>query len=188
MQIQKSFAHLALATTFLFVASCAAWQVDQTEEMIASGEILVDVDGLPGAVDSPGSFDYSRGSTIALVDNRFDSFSIERKLRFSIERQLRERGLTRTAKSGADYLLGYRISSAEQGDVTGIVRTMGLQPHFTKSSQQLAQGALVIAFADASTNRVLWRGSVEALIDPTRTEEDRAARIDRAVSLLLERL
>ncbi|MEM6672931.1 MAG: DUF4136 domain-containing protein [Planctomycetota bacterium] len=189
--IQSDLAPLlraAAAPLLAAVAACAASEDKQILAEIERGDIVVTANGPATPLPATATYDYAPGSTIVLADNRFDSFAIEGELRGALERQLRERGFGRGPRSRAQFLLGYRVASADSAVLTDAVEDFGMRPRFQSQDRPLQRGALLLVLSDAQTRDVVWRGAIEGAIDPTHTEKERRDRIETAVALLLDRL
>jgi hypothetical protein len=109
-----------------------------------------------------------------------------------IERELTTRGF-RTAGAGtADFLVAYLVESRE-GRVDsfldlGTYRLGGGSQDFSEAwTYGYEEGVLTIRIADARTRRLIWEGSGRAPIDEKLSQEERFARLARAVGEILAR-
>lgn len=68
-----------------------------------------------------------------------------------------------------------------------VLDTFGLKPAF-QSSRQYEKGTIVVAMFDAQTEKVMWRGALQANVDLELAAEVRLSRVKEAVRRLFRRL
>ena len=177
----------ALIATATLTAGCTT-DDQRMERELSDGSLVIVADGKPAGLKESATFDYAPGSAISLVDLRFDSFAIEADIRAALESQLADVGLERKRGKDVDYRVGYAMTSKDQSQITDAVRTMGLPAFRGDAGKELPRGSLLLAIYDTKTEEIVWRAAIEGAIDHSRKKEERKARINRAISLLLERL
>lgn len=178
----------ALLASATLSAGCSTSQEDRIQNELENGTLVIVAEGEQAALKTPATFDYASGSTISVVDMRFDTFAIEADIRGALEDQLAARGLTRKRGKDIDYRIGYAMTSKDQSQITDAVRTMGLPAFRGDAGKELPRGSLLLAIYDTKTEEIVWRAAIEGAIDYSRKKEERTERIGLAISLLLSRL
>jgi hypothetical protein len=129
-------------------------------------------------------------------DLRFDAPDLRAVIKQSIESELQAKGLQKFATGQPDLLLKYYITveakKESMGDYyppnfnsrTGMVtmRTTGAQ---SIAAFNYEDGTFVLDMIDPRSGEILWRGSLEGMVDPGGTPEKRKARAPGAVAKVL---
>lgn len=111
----------------------------------------------------------------------------------ALEESLKARGFTRSSDGKADFHVGYRAlvqRRSEAPPTTDVsVYHYGWRRTYTVTADSEAktteEGTLILDVIDPATKTLLWRGTARGVVDPTRTPEQREARIREAVEKLL---
>jgi hypothetical protein len=117
----------------------------------------------------------------------------------AIDEELADKGFHRRAASESDFRVGYHAAVQGRMEVSNIdaYYGYGITPsspwtYYHAGSQQQQsparyynEGVLVIDIVDASSNRLVWRGTAQAEVDDDVAPEERQARIREAVRKIL---
>lgn len=109
-----------------------------------------------------------------------------------IERELAARGFQPAGRQAPDFLVAYNVVS-QRGQIDsfrdfGAYRAGGGSRDFSGAwVYGYDEGILTINVADARTERLIWRGSARAPLDETLSQEQRVARLQKAIHEMLLR-
>ncbi|MEM1453420.1 MAG: hypothetical protein AAGI22_30230 [Planctomycetota bacterium] len=173
---------LALAGLAL---GCSGTGQEQIRSDVERGRVNVVEPAQPINLASPASFDFATGSTVSLIDLRFDSFAIEADIREALEVELREREVIRDRGGDVDYRVGYVLLSKDASKLTDAVRTMGLPALQGDEDRELPRGSLLLAILDAREGELIWRTAIEGAIDHSRSAKERKRRIAAAIEFMM---
>lgn len=136
------------------------------------------------------TFGFAAPERVSTGDPRLDSnpFFNER-IQADIEKQMAAKGFAKAASAGADLLVHYHASFAQQVDVNNLDRNYGYCRRGDCRPVVYDAGTLLVDLVDAKTNNVVWRGwaegSVDGVIDNQTWLEQR---VDTSVARIFERL
>ncbi len=129
-------------------------------------------------------------------DLRFDDPDLRAVIKRSIETELQAKGLQSAGAGQPDMLLKYYITvEAKQERMsdynppnfnsrTGVV-TMPTVGARNVAAFKYEDGTFVLDMLDPTSGGILWRGSLEGMVDPGGTPEKRKARAPGAVAKVL---
>ncbi|MEM9381381.1 MAG: DUF4136 domain-containing protein [Planctomycetota bacterium] len=177
---------VALTAAAWFAVGCSGSGEERIRDEIDRGAVSLVEAGEPVTLSSPASFDFATGSTVSLIDLRFDSFAIEADIREALEVEMGERGIVRDRGGDVDYRVGYTLLSKDTSKLTDAVRTMGLPAITGDDDRELPRGSLLLAILDAREGELVWRAAIEGAIDHSRSAKERKKRIAAAVGFLLQ--
>jgi hypothetical protein len=138
---------------------------------------------------------WSADSAVALNDPVLDVASIDRQLRSAVERELASRGYRHDPGRPADFLVGYHLALEEKRSVTTLPDLGAYEGGRVSGAARSRtyeyvydEGTLTLELLDPASRRSLWRGTVRAEADRSRSPEQRRERLEAAVRDILERL
>jgi len=111
-----------------------------------------------------------------------DDIDVTAELKFLIDKKLRERGLNESSSS-PDLFIGFLVVA----DVNQLKQITDRGGKVT-SIEGVGESALVIEVIDAKTERTVWVGAAAGDAQTGRTSDEIKARLDYAVTQLLEGL
>ncbi len=136
-------------------------------------------------------------------DSRVDDALLEKRIREAIDRVLGAKGYERKLAGRPDFFVAYHVALREKLDVTTMNSVYGFDPGWgwhhrglygggkTGTGPHVASydsGSLIIDFLEAKESTLIWRGSAQTKVDPTRDKErTKIERIDAVVDLMLKR-
>jgi hypothetical protein len=114
----------------------------------------------------------------------------------AVEKELATRGLNRRAGGQTDLLVNYYLlvmpatSSTEMGQFLPSVAEYGLPPikQATNYMRAFERGSLVIDIVAPALKTVVWRGIAQTEVNRELSDQDRQARIDKAVQDIIKKL
>lgn len=121
----------------------------------------------------------SRGSNPLLAD----------RIRDSIEASMQARGFRKADGGTPDMLIAYYAAIETKLDVDEVDQLYGWRGRWTLTTTEVReyeQGTLVIDIADARTNRAVWRGWGEGVVNRSTNPETNQQRLRDAVDRILE--
>ena len=133
-------------------------------------------------------------------DMKFDDPSLREIIQSSVETELQAKGLQKSAGGQPDILLKYYITVAKKEQVVGGFnpapsfdshgRWMGNSgPNNYAGMQAMtfhySDGTFVLDMLNPSSGEILWRGTLEAMVDPNGTPEKRKERAPGAIAKVL---
>ena len=143
-------------------------------------------------VDYDRSTDFSKYKTYAWMksetkvgDNpKYNSDLINRNIKYAVETEFAKRGIEKTTKSQADFLIGYHTYTEKKQQTTSHYggypfmpyygygwgwRPWGMMPYGAWSNglrnYTYTEGTLIIDVVDNQTKELVWRGAVEGDVD-----------------------
>jgi hypothetical protein len=109
------------------------------------------------------------------------------RVKLALDRALPARGLTLDAAGAPDLLVGYFIAVNQRVDWAWVSGYWGWgwwgPPQAVPYTYD--EGTLVVDLVDATTRKLVWRGSCASVLDPSADPERNQARIDAAVERIL---
>jgi hypothetical protein len=137
------------------------------------------------------TYDWGPPDSLPVGDPRLDnnSFFVD-FLQGAIEKKLTERGYERALTGDADLLVHYHASVTQKVDVYEVDHRYGYcyadcQPEVT----EYEQGTLVVDIVDAKTNKVVWRGWSQDVMDGVIDNQDRLEKqVDAGVTKMMQLL
>jgi hypothetical protein len=158
---------------------------------------LIGLFGLGGCatVDMDRSADFSKYKTFAWlpaeikvgVNPKYNSDLINRNIKYAVETEFAKRGIAKTTKSDADFLIGYHTYTEKKERTTGGNygaypfypyyggwgwgwRSFGMMPYYGGWGSQprtysFTEGTLIIDVVDNQTKQLVWRGAVDGDVE-----------------------
>jgi len=124
-------------------------------------------------------------------DPRIDNDLIDSRIHSAVNDELMSKGFTEAATP--DFRVTYHVMIQNQLDVQSfpVSYGYGLGRFGAMTSdvrvEQYEVGMLLLDVVDSSTNELVWRGTAQARIDPSRTPQERTKLIREAVHDMLAR-
>jgi hypothetical protein len=114
----------------------------------------------------------------------------------AVEKELATRGLNRTPGGQTDLLVNYYLlvmpatSATQMGDFLPSVAEYGLPPikQATNYMRAFERGSLVIDVVAPALKTVVWRGIAQTEVNRELSDEERRARINKAVQDIIKKL
>jgi hypothetical protein len=114
----------------------------------------------------------------------------------AVEKELATRGLNRTPGGKTDLLVNYYLlvmpatSSTEMGHFLPSVAEYGLPPikQATNYMRAFERGSLVIDVVAPALKTVVWRGIAQTEVNRELSDQERSARINKAVQDIIKKL
>jgi hypothetical protein len=134
-----------------------------------------------------GSYAWAADEQFTTGDPRLDNNEFfENRLRMTAEKVLAARGLEKSSPTTADLVVHYHANATQRIDVNELDRQYGYCEECRSSIYDA--GTITIDFVDARTNRLVWRGWSEGSFEGIDSQELIEARVDEAVTKILEKL
>lgn len=146
------------------------------------------------------TFGWFAASQARTGNPRIDSPPLNVHIRSEIDRQLVAKGFRKATGMNPDIYVAYRVALqtriesspvrlGEQyvpawGTDAWANRTLGSRGTYVRESEQ---GTLVVDVIDATTSRLIWRGTAKTEVDPSDSHSAKKAKIRAAVGRLLRR-
>jgi hypothetical protein len=136
------------------------------------------------------TYDWAPADALPAGDPRLDNNPFFKDyLEGAVERRLAIRGLARDNAGAPDLLIHYHASVNQRIDVVRTDRQRGYC--YGEDCQvdvfEYEAGTLVLDFVDAATDKVVWRGWAQDIVDGAIDDQDRLEKkIDEAVARLIE--
>lgn len=122
-------------------------------------------------------------------DPRFDNDVVNARVRRAAGAALRQKGYTPGASGAADFLVAWRITTADIAGDNDIPDWWGYYPIAWGGvgfyASEVQEGTLIIDVVDSKTNKLIWRGVGERQVDPDIGPERRLKRIGDGVTKIL---
>ena len=147
--------------------------------------------------DYDRSANFSRYHTYAWIlpaqeatgDRRLDSSLVDGRIRKAIESELRQKGYLPSAQASSDFLVAYHAGMKDMLKGASTQRYIGDRAHgtFTTISdiQPYHEGTLTIDIVDAESHQLIWQASARADLDQSLGPEQRDARVNNIVRVML---
>lgn len=168
---------------------------------------------LAGCATTSASADYNRSTDFSALktygwsgdqlsgDLRFDAPDLREAIRQSIETELQVKGLQKVTAGNPDVLLKYYITVEQKKEVAGGVNPPAFSsrgayagaagPNSFASREAMTfhyeEGTVVLDMVTPGTGEILWRGTLEGMVDPTATPAKRIERVPGAITKILEK-
>jgi hypothetical protein len=173
---------------YRFVVPCVALL------MAACSQFAVRSRQDPGiAFTSLRTFAWLPRSEAEPADQNVQHRGFDRRIRATVEHELRQKGFEPAGEGVANFLLNYRITSSATSSVRGASSVagwggwwMGWPGWEGAYTENYDRGAFFIAALDPKTKRMTWLGVAEARLLPHISYERSLERIDDAVEDILE--
>jgi hypothetical protein len=164
----------------------------------AAAALLIGVgcSSISTTADFDPATDFSKYKTWAWMDEGPANPKIDQltdgRIRTATEAELGRRGLGRADKDKADFHVKYH--AAVQQKIESRPTTVSVGYGFRYGSVGMSssnvytynEGTLVLDFVDPKAKDLVWRGTAAGTVDPSRTPEERTARIQEAVWKILD--
>ena len=133
------------------------------------------------------SYAWAADDRFSTGDPRLDNNEFfENRLRGRVEQVLASRGLEKVSGAAAGLVLHYHASVSQKMDVNALDAKYGYCESCHSSIYDA--GTITLDFVDARTNRLVWRGWSEGSLDGIDSQSLIEARVDEAVSKILQKL
>ncbi|MDD5218333.1 MAG: DUF4136 domain-containing protein [Candidatus Omnitrophica bacterium] len=152
--------------------------------------------------------DFSKFKTYAWASDKqaitgnpqLDNDLLDKRIRSAVDRDLQAKGFQKTPDPNPDFLVSYKASVEGKLDVTNVPGevyespwsmpdgTVGLGWDTWGAASfvtQYDEGTVLLDVADAKTKKLVWRGSVSAVVGQNLTPEEKQQRIDEAIQKVL---
>jgi hypothetical protein len=157
--------------------------------------------------DYDRSTDFSKLKTYAWAndqklsgDLRFDDPGLRQTIKQAIETELQAKGLQKVVTGQPDLLLKSYITVEQKEEIAGgnyppPINAYGQWAGTAGSNSYAARemmtfryddGTFVLDMIEPSSDKILWRGTLEGMVDPSGTREKRMARAPAAVAKVLK--
>lgn len=133
------------------------------------------------------SYTWAANDWFSTGDPRLDNNEFfEERLRGDVDRVLAARGFEKTSSATANLVLHYHASVAQRMDVNKLDAQYGYCEQCHSSIYDA--GTITLDFVDARTNKLVWRGWSEGTLDGIDDQTLIEARVDEAVTKILQKL
>lgn len=126
-------------------------------------------------------------------DARASNTFVDARVRAAVERELTARGFDRVADRVPDFFVAYDVRFASGVQTTSVPNRRMAGAHdwsyvlLDRVETEYTDGSLMLDMLEPRTGALLWRGAAHARLEGTGgTPEERTARIDEAVSKILD--
>jgi hypothetical protein len=124
-------------------------------------------------------------------DPRINNDLVDTRVRTAVDRVLHARGYQAVAEGEPDFRVSYIVTLDTKTDIHTVPVSYGWGwwgfPATETYVDQYEQGTLILDVINASTNKLIWRGSAAARVVEGGTPKQRTQRINEAVERILER-
>ncbi|MBY5992635.1 DUF4136 domain-containing protein [Ferrimonas balearica] len=124
----------------------------------------------------------------------------DQRIRNAVTRKMSELGFTQVAAEEADILVNYLTQTEKKVNVDTFYTSFGYHPyhygrypyygaanvHADTRVREYKVGTLMVDFVDAESRQLIWRGSASDTVRDYKTPEDRTAKINEAVTAILQ--
>jgi hypothetical protein len=138
------------------------------------------------------TWDWIADSSTPPTDPRLDDPVVKARIRGAIETQLLEQGFQKNSGS-ADFIVHYHAALQDNLSQTTVddAYDNATYAEHTRNwdfqyTHEWLEGTLLIDILDSSTNELVWRGSAQAELSLTATDEERDKRVKEAVKKMLK--
>jgi len=151
---------------------------------------------------SPKSFSWMPDLSLNVDDARIDTALLEKRIREAVASELEARGYTQKLAGIPDFYVAYQVALKEKLKVSPHQSAYGFDPTWGWHHRgqfgsgpsgsgpyvkEAEAGSLILDIIQAEGSKLVWRGYVDAHIDPARdTERKKIERINEAFRLLFE--
>jgi hypothetical protein len=130
-------------------------------------------------------------------DIRIDNPILDQRVRSTVEGALNAKGYTKVAEN-PDFLLVYHAAVSKELEVTSGTTAYGAYGYYgwhyvaapvwveTPTAYTYNKGTLILDIIDAKSEKLVWRGSAQAELNETSTQQQKKARMDEAVNGMLK--
>lgn len=150
------------------------------------------------------TFDWTSSSQPETGDPGIDSPLLNSQIRNAIHKTLASKGYRHLTKGSADFLVQYHVAIEERSDVMTIdtpsyaagptatpggFSTIGSSVGYQRTQTYVVryeEGTLVIDIVDPKSKQIIWRGSVQKVIERSASPEKKNTRIEKAVQKTLK--
>jgi hypothetical protein len=113
---------------------------------------------------------------------------VDAEIRSAVDKQLAEKGLTKTENEKADLAVTYQVAVDKERQWNGV--GMGGGPRWggmgTATSTTISVGTIVLDFYDPSAKQLVWQGHATKAIAPGSNQEKNQKNLDKAMKKLLK--
>jgi len=165
---------------------------------VLSAVALVGCSGISYNHDFDPAADFSKYKTYAWMEvadpsraqNRGVSELIEKRIVAAVDENLAARGCSKRTAPPVDFVVNFMLTAQEKIDFNTYYTGWGYYGWYGGTqveARQYTEGTLIVDVFDAQTKELAWRGMAQGTIDPSLSPEQRSARINQAVSGILNR-
>ncbi len=137
------------------------------------------------------SFAWMPGPQRDVGDPRVDQERLDALTRQAVEEELRAKGFEEDVSGAPDFLIAYDIGVKDKSSTVRVGASGGYRQGWSWIGRSAPvdasyeRGTLRLRVLDPKNEHVLWRGSVDAVVDFKASDEKRGKRVRRAVAQLL---
>ena len=176
----KALRPLLILSVSLLAVGCSSISVTQDYDSEADFQSYYTFDWVPRPTT-----DVSANAQQAMQHNTL----LDGRIKKAVNTQLTAKGMTQTPNS-PDILLVYHVGSQDKINVTDWGYSYGGYWGYGGRNVDVysyTQGTLIVDLIDASTKKLVWRGTATGTIDPGASSEQRVRTINEAVSKMLKK-
>ena len=180
-----------LATTLLGVAGCATYTVNSDYDADFDFSALK-------------TFNWTSDSQPETGEPRIDNPLLNSKVRSAVNQTLASKGYEKVTSDAADFLVQYHIAIEEKSDIMtvdtaypaagptampGGFNAIGYSAGYRRAESYVVnyeEGTLLIDIVDPKSEQLIWRGSVQKVVEPSTSPEKKNANINKAVQKALK--
>jgi hypothetical protein len=138
------------------------------------------------------TYNWRPGAQGSIGDPRVSDRLVDSTVRSAVDRELAAKGYTKVTSAVLDFEVSYQafvadkassVTVGEQYSPGGVWSTAS----WYTDTYHYEQGMLVLGIIDPKSAKLVWRGTVAAVFDPTASAEKREKRINEAVRELLKK-
>jgi Domain of unknown function (DUF4136) len=176
--------HILPVALGLFLAACTPFQVHYDYDSRA-------------AYSSYKTFDWYAASKYAKEKaNGVENSLMDRRVRFSVEKELKTRGFSLETKGDPDFLVTYypvyqdRViqTATHVGGAWGYRPWWGVRTGTTVvRNRHYKEGTIILEIVDFKTNQLIWKAAAEGALTNLDNPEDADEVVARAVNQMLDR-
>jgi hypothetical protein len=172
-KIKSEPAHFVLLVSLILLACGSTWAQD------------VHYNFMPGTDFSK----YHSYKWIDLPEYAHPNQIVQQAIKESIDRQLAEKGLSKTDSDKADLYVGYQCAIDQEKQWNGFrdgFGPWGVGGMATVTSSTVQNGSLVLNMYDPATKQLVWTGQATKTLDPGGNQQKDMKRLDSAMKKLLK--
>jgi hypothetical protein len=133
------------------------------------------------------SYTWAQADQFSTGDPRLDNNDLfQKRLRTGVDRELQARGYEQAPRASAGLIVHFHASVHQQIDVNDLDLRYGFCDDCHSSVYDA--GTLTIDLVDARTNKLVWRGWSEGVLDGIDEQSVLETRVDEAVTKILRQL
>jgi len=137
------------------------------------------------------TYAWKPGPQPSIGDPRVSDTNVDTAVRGAVDGELAAKGYSQTSPESADFLVAYDAGIDFETSTVAITRSTNAGadawvPRQIPQRTDFEQGTVVVLIFSRQTGKMVWRGVVTGIFDPTATAETRRQRITNGVHKLLK--